>query len=80
MPKNKTQARRLAALLTADGFDAQVNGGGVHWRVDVAPVRDRSARVHCYWYEAALSGLLLGMNPAELGQQSSQENGFQRRS
>jgi len=64
MPKNKTQARRLAALLTADGFDAQVNGGGVHWRVDVAPVRDRSARVHCYWYEAALSGLLLGMNPA----------------
>lgn len=58
-------ARLLAENLSATSADAEVtvNGGGVHWNVQVRR-GTRSCAVNCFWYEAAIHGLMLGMNPA----------------
>jgi hypothetical protein len=67
---NQTQANALAAGLQNAGFEARVSGAGVHWQVDVTNVGDgganvsRSVRVHCFFCERAITGLLLGMNPS----------------
>jgi hypothetical protein len=56
-------ARALAAELKALSLPAEVEGGGVHWRVEVVQGGVRSATVHCFWY-GFHGGLLLGMNPS----------------
>ena len=50
--------------MAAAAIPAEASGGGVHWHVDVGDKAGRSLRVHCFWYEAALHGLMLGPNPA----------------
>lgn len=64
MKPEESQARRLEASLTAEGFVASADGSGVHWHVDVARVNGRSLRVSCFWYAPAHAALLLGMNRA----------------
>ena len=63
MRQNQSAARRLAASLSALGMAARVQGGGVHWRVDVAPVDGRSLHINCFWYDRLPAALMLGMNP-----------------
>jgi hypothetical protein len=62
--KNETAARDLAAKLESTGISARVVGRGVHWRVETDAKQHRALVVHCFWYERTLSGLVLGMNPA----------------
>lgn len=64
MRENEQAARDLVSKCRATGLDARVSGAGVHWQVDVVTAGSRAVRVHCFWYERALAGLLLGMNPA----------------
>ena len=64
MQQNEEEARQRAENLAKLGVSAEVEGGGVNWHVDVSPVNDRSLRVHCFWYERVLSGVMLGVNPA----------------
>jgi hypothetical protein len=64
MLKNELRAKVLAAGLRVRGIDARVKGRGVHWQVAVRSAGGRSARVYCYWYERAISALMVGMNPA----------------
>jgi hypothetical protein len=64
MVENEAAAHALADQLRTIGIDARVGGAGVHWQVDVGPVASRAVRVHCFWYERAISGLALGMNAA----------------
>jgi hypothetical protein len=64
MRENEATAHQLAGALHAVGVDARVSGEGVHWKVDVAPQASRSLVVHCFWYERVMSGLFIGMNPA----------------
>jgi len=64
MAENEVAANALVAQLRKIGIDARVAGAGVHWHVDVGPVASRTLRVHCFWYERVISGLMLGMNPA----------------
>jgi hypothetical protein len=64
MKPNERIARDLAKRLVAVGVPARVQGAGVHWHVDVGPIGTRALVVHCCWYDRALSGLMLGMNPA----------------
>jgi hypothetical protein len=65
VPENEaTLADELARTLCATGIEARATGRGVHWKVEVAPGAARSLVVHCFWYDARVSGLFLGMNPA----------------
>lgn len=64
MAENEAMAHELASRLRAVDLAALATGGGVHWQVDVGPAASRTLRVHCFWYERALSGIVLGMNPA----------------
>ncbi|AKF08376.1 hypothetical protein DB32_005525 [Sandaracinus amylolyticus] len=57
-------ARALAEQLAAAGIDASVRGEGVHRRVVSTPVEGRSVLVHCFWYERAIAGRMIGLNPA----------------
>jgi hypothetical protein len=57
-------AHGLARTLSAAGIAARATGEGVHWKVEVVPHATRSLVVHCFWYERSMSGLLLGLNPA----------------
>ena len=61
--KEQRLAHELAALLVRTGVAARTAGEGVHWRV-AADQERRGLEVHCFWYERADSGLLLGMNSA----------------
>lgn len=63
MGDEETTARSLAASLAAAGVQARPEGGGLHWHVNVGPRGSRSVLVHCFWYHAAMSGLMLGVNP-----------------
>jgi hypothetical protein len=58
-------ARLLAEALTARCTDSEITvaGGGVHWNVQ-ARRGARSCAVNCFWYDAAIHGLMLGMNPS----------------
>jgi hypothetical protein len=58
-------ARLLAESLSASCADSKVTikGGGVHWNVQVQR-GVRTCAVNCFWYGAAVHGLMLGMNPA----------------
>ena len=62
--EQETVARELVKTLRAAGVTGRAAGEGVHWQVDVGPVGARALVVHCFWYERAISGLMLGMNPA----------------
>lgn len=64
MRSEERLARKLFKRLRAqlDG-EVRLEGGGLHWRVEL-PARNRLCVVHCFWYESAFAGLLLGMNPA----------------
>lgn len=64
MHESETIAQDLASKLRAAGFDANVVGGGVHWRVEARAGLERTLVVHCFWYERAVHELMLGMNPA----------------
>jgi hypothetical protein len=64
MDRKESEARRLAASLTVQGFAAAVDGVDHNWHVDVGPVGGRSLRVTCFWYDRELGALMLGMNPA----------------
>lgn len=64
MRQNEAAARDVAAALRTLGIEARVEGGGVHWHLEAGPVEARSLVVHCFWYERAFSGLLMGINPA----------------
>lgn len=55
-------ARQVVEQLRAIGIEAVAKGEGVHWRV-TAEVEGRSIVAHCFWYERAIRGLMLGMNP-----------------
>jgi hypothetical protein len=57
-------AEDLAARLSRLGVPGRAAGAGVHWQVDVGPVGTRTMIVHCFWYDRAISGLMLGMNPS----------------
>lgn len=63
MREEAHHARALAQLMTDVGLDAEVSGDGVHWQVDVA-LGPRGVRVHCFHLDPAMTGLMLGMNPA----------------
>ncbi|NUP14016.1 MAG: hypothetical protein HOW73_48900 [Polyangiaceae bacterium] len=63
MRQNESEAHRLVSALANRGIDARVEGGGVHWQVDISPVAERALRVHCFGYDRVISGLMLGMNP-----------------
>jgi hypothetical protein len=63
MEKNERAAHALVEKLGRAGIDAHVSGTGVHWHVDVGPAGGRTLLVHCFWYDRAISGLMLGMNP-----------------
>jgi hypothetical protein len=56
-------ARRLAVALRDAGFGAHVQGAGVNWDLRVSAPQ-RALRVHCFWYDRMISGLMLGTNPA----------------
>lgn len=64
MEPNEASARALAAQLAAAGIDARVRGEGLHWDVDAGAVASRSMRIHCFWYDRAITGLFVGLNPA----------------
>ena len=64
MEPNQRMAEDLAARLGAAGIRGRVEGGGVHWQVDAGPVGTRSVVLHCFWYDRAFSGLMLGINLA----------------
>jgi len=64
MSENEAAAHALVARLSSVGLGARVTGAGANCQVEVAPVGSRRMRVHCFWYERAITGLLLGMNPA----------------
>jgi hypothetical protein len=64
MVENEAMAHELVSRLRSADLAARATGGGVHWQVDVGPMASRSVRVHCFWYERALSGIVIGMNPA----------------
>jgi hypothetical protein len=64
MRENEVAAHALVARLSSVGVDARVTGAGANCQVEVAPVGSRRMRVHCFWYERAITGLLLGINPA----------------
>jgi len=63
MGDNEAAAHAVVARLAELGIAARVTGGGVHWQIVVAPVGDRSILAHAFWYESAITGLMLGMNP-----------------
>lgn len=63
MRENEAAAHRLAADLHAAELACRVDGGGVHWNVELEPVNNRSVHVACFWYEKAHHALMLGMNP-----------------
>jgi len=63
MEPNQRMAEDLAERLRAAGLRGRVDGGGVHWQVDAGPTGTRTVVVHCFWYDRAISGLMLGMNP-----------------
>jgi hypothetical protein len=54
----------LVAKLSAAGIDARASGAGVNWQVDVGPVASRRLRVHCFWYERVISGIMIGPDPS----------------
>jgi hypothetical protein len=62
--KNEAAAHALVVALKVAGIEARAIGGGVHWQVEIASTTSRTLLIHCFWYERALSGLFLGMNPA----------------
>lgn len=64
MREEEAAAHRLASDLRASGLACRVEGGGVHWHIELEPVNNQSVRVHCFWYEKADHALMLGMNPA----------------
>jgi len=64
MRENETMAWELVAALRALGIESRVEGGGAHWSVEVAPIQSRALLIHCFWYERNISGLMLGINPA----------------
>src|SRR4029079_10786181 len=64
MEPNQRMAEDLAARPGAAGIRGRVEGGGVHWQVDAGPVGTRSVVLHCFWYDRAFSGLMLGINLA----------------
>lgn len=64
MRENEAAAHALVARLSSVGVNARVTGAGANCQVEVAQVASRSLRVHCFWYERGIAGLLLGMNPA----------------
>lgn len=63
MEPNERMAHDLAKRLVKVGVPARPLGRGVHWRVDVGPIGTRALLVHCFWYDAEISGLILEMNP-----------------
>jgi len=64
MRENEAIAHALVAQLATLGLAALVDGSGVHWSVEVAPVATRGLTVHCFWYECEVGALILGVNPA----------------
>lgn len=62
--KNEAAAHSVVRQLAELGITATVAGSGLHWRIEVAAVRSRSIKAHCFWYESAITGLVLGINPA----------------
>lgn len=64
MRENEAAAHQLASSLRVSGIACRVQGGGVHWQVELDPTSGRSLRVHCFWYEKTMHALVLGMNPA----------------
>jgi hypothetical protein len=64
MRDNKRAAHSLVEQLAVAGVTAHASGAGVNWQVDAAGSDGRRLRVHCFWYDRAISGLMLGMNPA----------------
>jgi hypothetical protein len=63
MRENETMAFELVAALRAVGIESRAEGG-TQGSVDVAPVQSRALLIHCFWYDRNISGLMLGMNPA----------------
>jgi hypothetical protein len=57
-------AHALVSRLRSAGVEAQATGAGVHWHVDTVAVASRALRVHCFWYDREIAGLMLGLNPA----------------
>lgn len=55
-------AREVVEQLRAIGIEAVAKGEGVHWRVTAGDAAARSIVAHCFWYERAITGLVLGMN------------------
>lgn len=68
MQKNELAAQELVRRLEAAGVDAHMAGGGVHWHVDARGAASRTLTIHVFWYERSLSGLALGINPANARQ------------
>ncbi len=64
MRENEAAAHQLASSLRVSGLACRVEGGGVHWQVELDPTSERSLQVHCFWYDKAAHALMLGMNPA----------------
>lgn len=64
MDEQESVARALADRLVAAGIRARAEGAGVHWHVDIESATSRALLVHCFWYDRAVSGLVLGVNPA----------------
>jgi hypothetical protein len=61
MQHEESEARRLAATLTAEGVVASVDAAGGSWHVDVAAISGRSLQVTCFWYERKYGARPLGM-------------------
>lgn len=49
MSENETMAYELVAALREVGIESRVEGGGVHWSVEVAPIQSRALLIHCFW-------------------------------
>lgn len=63
MENEERIARDLCGRLRAFDLEVSLEGGGVHWRVELAG-RTRQCVIHCFWYGFGPSDLQLGMNPA----------------
>lgn len=64
-------AHALVSQLKSAGVDARATGAGVHWHVDTVAVAFRTLRVHCFWCDREIAGLMLGMNPANARRRQS---------
>ena len=63
----RSLAQRLGGFTTV-----RVEGNGVHWHVNAGSAGERTVRIDCFHYDAGVSALMMGINPANA--RSGQQN------